>query len=44
MEYILIRPVINPVNIYLFKFNYRNTRKRCEICSKGLLPVKPYGS
>ena len=23
----------NPVNIYLFKFNNRNTRKRCEICS-----------
>ena len=25
---------INPVNIYLFKVNNRNTRKRCEICSK----------
>ena len=23
-----------PVNIYLFKVNNRNTRKRCEICSK----------
>ena len=23
-----------PANIYLFKFNNRNTRKRCEICSK----------
>ena len=23
-----------PDNIYLFKFNNRNTRKRCEICSK----------
>ena len=23
-----------PVNIYLLKFNNRNTRKRCEICSK----------
>ena len=23
-----------PVNIYLFKVNKRNTRKRCEICSK----------
>ena len=22
------------VNIYFFKFNNRNTRKRCEICSK----------
>ena len=24
----------NPVNIYLFKVNNRNTRKSCEICSK----------
>ena len=24
----------NPANIYLFKFNNGNTRKRCEICSK----------
>ena len=24
----------NPTNIYLFKVNNRNTRKRCEICSK----------
>ena len=23
-----------PANIYLFKFSNRNTRKRCEICSK----------
>ena len=23
-----------PVNIYLFKINYRNTRKRFEICLK----------
>ena len=23
-----------PANIYLFKVNNRNTRKRCEICSK----------
>ena len=23
-----------PGNIYLFKVNNRNTRKRCEICSK----------
>ena len=22
----------NPANIYLLKFNNRNTRKRCEIC------------
>ena len=26
--------IINPTNIYLFKLNNRNTRKRCEICSK----------
>ena len=25
---------IIPANIYLFKFNKRNTGKRCEICSK----------
>ena len=24
----------DPANIYLFKFNNRNTRKRSEICSK----------
>ena len=24
----------NPANIYLFKVKYKNTRKRCEICSK----------
>ena len=24
----------NPANIYLLKVNNRNTRKRCEICSK----------
>ena len=23
-----------PANIYLFKFNNRNTRKKCKICSK----------
>ena len=23
-----------PANIYLFKLNNRNTRKRCEVCSK----------
>ena len=27
-------PVTFPANIYLFKMNNRNTRKRCEICSK----------
>ena len=26
--------ISNPVNIYLSKFNKRNTRKRCEICLK----------
>ena len=25
---------IDPVGIYLFKVNNRNTRARCEICSK----------
>ena len=25
--------VINPANIYSFKDNKRNTRKRCKICS-----------
>ena len=24
----------NPANIYLFKFNNRNTGKKCEICSE----------
>ena len=24
----------DPANIYLFNFNNRNARKRCEICSK----------
>ena len=24
----------SPANIYLFKFNNRNTRKKCEMCSK----------
>ena len=24
----------SPANIYLLKINYRNTGKRCEICSK----------
>ena len=27
-------PTITPANIYLLKVNKRNTRKRCEICSK----------
>ena len=25
---------LDPANIYLFKVNNKNTRKRCEICSK----------
>ena len=24
----------NPANIYLFKVNYRSTRKKCKICLK----------
>ena len=28
-----------PINIYLFKVNIRNTRKRCKICSK--LTINP---
>ena len=31
----LLRP--NAANIYLFKVNNRNTRKRCEICSKSTI-------
>ena len=33
---VIINEVIinNPANIYLFKVNNKNTRKRCEICSK----------
>ena len=27
-------PVTNPAGIYLLKVNNRNTRTRCEICSK----------
>ena len=26
-----------PANIYLFKVNNKNTRKRCEICSKLII-------
>ena len=29
----------NPANIYMFKFNNRNTRKRCEICSKVTIKI-----
>ena len=31
--------VHNPVNIYLFKFNNRNTRTRWEICSKLTIKI-----
>ena len=27
----------NPAGIYLFKVNNRNTRTRCEICSKLII-------
>ena len=33
-----------PVNIYLFKVNNRNTRKRCEICSKLTIKTSDVGS
>ena len=29
----------NPAGIYLFKVNNRNTRTRCEICSKLTLQI-----
>ena len=29
----------HPAKIYLFKFNNRNTRKRCEICSKLTMKI-----
>ena len=31
---ILVSHIMYPVGIYLVKVNYRNTRTRCEICSK----------
>ena len=31
--------IIYPTNIYLFKANNRNTRKRCEICSKLTMEI-----
>ena len=31
--------VINPVNNYLFKVNNRNTRERCERCSKLTIKI-----
>ena len=35
LETIILRDT--PANIYLLKVNNRNTRKRCEICSKFTL-------
>ena len=32
-----------PLNIYLFKFNNRNTGKRCEICSRLALKLPERG-
>ena len=31
---VLLENIDIPSGIYLFKFNYRNTRTRCNICSK----------
>ena len=31
---IMLRDKLNPAGIYLLKVNNRNTRARCEICSK----------
>ena len=33
----------DPANIYLFKFNNRNTKKRCEVCSKLTVTVHSSG-
>ena len=33
-KWVKINSTYYPANIYLLKFNNRNTRKRCEICSK----------
>ena len=33
--------LILPANIYLFKVNNRNTRKKCEICNKKFTIKKP---
>ena len=30
----LVKSNLNPAGIYMFKVNNRNTRTRCEICSK----------
>ena len=34
LNVVFYQKVQNPANIYLFKANNRNARKRCEICSK----------
>ena len=34
--------VVSNQNIYLFKFNNKNTRKRCEICSKLTIKTPVY--
>ena len=31
--------ILNPVGIYLLKVNNRNTRTRCEICSKLTIKI-----
>ena len=31
---VIVKNVIDPIGIYIFKVNNRNTRTRCEICSK----------
>ena len=33
------RTYLNPAGIYLFKVNNRNTRARCEICSKLTIKI-----
>ena len=41
LVYLIEVYVLYSVDIYLFKVNNRNTRARCEICSK--LPIKTPG-
>ena len=38
-EWLLLN-LVNKVDIYLFKVNNRNTRVRCEICSKLIIKIK----
>ena len=40
-ETVIVVSVSDPANIYLFKVDNRNTRKKCEICSK--LTIKTPG-